>query len=45
MDLNQDFKNQFHIFYNELKEYFNAQGLDKLLDSIKGSAGNGTLSG
>ena len=44
-DYNQDFKNQFGIFYNELKEYFNAQGLDKLLDSIKNGAGNGTITG
>jgi phosphoglucan,water dikinase len=37
-DYNQDFKQQFEIFYEELKEFFNAQGLDKLLDSIKKSA-------
>ena len=34
---NQDFRNQFDIFYEELKEFFNAQGLDKILDSIKKS--------
>lgn len=34
---NSDFRHQFEIFYEELKEFFNAQGLDKLLDSIKKS--------
>lgn len=43
-DYNHDFKSQFEIFYEELKEFFNAQGLDKLLDSIKKSAGNNQLS-
>jgi len=43
-DYNQDFKNQFEIFYEELKEFFNAQGLDKLLDSIKKSANDSGLS-
>jgi hypothetical protein len=43
-DYNQDFKNQFEIFYTELKEFFNAQGLDKLLDGIKKSAG-GSIGG
>ena len=36
-DYNQDFKREFEIFYEELKEFFNAQGLDKLLDGIKKS--------
>jgi hypothetical protein len=44
-DCNQDFKNQINIFYGELKEFFNAEGLDKVLDKIKGSAGNQTISG
>lgn len=43
-DYNSDFKHQFEIFYEELKEFFNAQGLDKLLDSIKKSANDGGLS-
>eukprot|EP00347_Sterkiella_histriomuscorum_P002420 403368223 len=30
-----DFKNQFEIFYEELKEFFNAMGLDKLLSQVK----------
>ena len=32
-NLSADFKYQFEIFYLELKEFFNVQGLDKLLDS------------
>lgn len=43
-DYNHDFKQQFEIFYEELKEFFNAQGLDKLLDSIKKNANDGNLS-
>ncbi len=38
-DYNSNFKEQFEIFYEELKEFFNAQGLDKLLDGIKKAAG------
>lgn len=44
-DCNDNFKKEMNIFYNELKEFFNAEGLDKLLDKIKGKANNGTLSG
>lgn len=32
-------------FYSELKEFFNAQGLDKLLDQIKKSVNNGEICG
>ena len=30
-----DFKNQFNIFYDELKEFFNSSGLEKVLDKFK----------
>jgi phosphoglucan,water dikinase len=30
--LSQDFKREFEIFYKELQEFFNAQGLDTLLE-------------
>ena len=43
-DYNQDFKKQFEIFYEELKEFFNALGLDKLLDGIKKGANHNLLS-
>ena len=33
------------IFYSELKEFFNAQGLDKLLDQIKGKVNNSEICG
>jgi hypothetical protein len=33
-DINSDFKEQFEIFYKELKEFFNAQSLDTLLISV-----------
>lgn len=29
-----DFKSQFEIFYEELKEFFNAMGLEKLLEYV-----------
>jgi hypothetical protein len=38
------FKEQFEIFNQELHEFFNAQGLDKLLDGIKNNAGNNQIS-
>ena len=44
-DCNGDFKNQMEIFYSELKEFFNAQGLDKLLDQIKQSVNNTEICG
>ena len=31
----REFCAQFEIFYEELKDFFNASGLDKLLDQIK----------
>ena len=34
-DCNQEFRSQMTIFHEELKEFFNAQGLDKLLHQIK----------
>ena len=30
-----DFKNQFNIFYEELKEFFNSSGLEKVLSKFK----------
>ena len=30
-----EFKNQFNIFYEELKEFFNSSGLEKVLDIFK----------
>ena len=30
-----EFKNQFNIFYEELKEFFNSSGLEKVLDKFK----------
>lgn len=33
-DYNGDFKIQFELFYEELKEFFNAMGLDKLLNQV-----------
>ena len=44
-DCNDNFRHEMNIFYAELKEFFNAEGLDKVLDKIKGKANNGTLSG
>jgi hypothetical protein len=38
------FKEGMEIFNVELHEYFNAQGLDKMLDSIKKNAGNNQIS-
>ena len=39
--LSGDFKHQMEIFYGELKEFFNAVNLDKLLDTaIWGKNGN-----
>lgn len=31
----EDFKNQFFIFYDELKEFFNSSGLEKILSKFK----------
>lgn len=33
--LNHNFKNEFEIFYSELKEFFNAEGLDQIMEKIK----------
>ena len=30
-----DFKNEFNIFYDELKEFFNSSGLEKILEKFK----------
>ena len=30
-----DFKNEFNIFYEELKEFFNSSGLEKILEKFK----------
>lgn len=36
--LSADFKREFEIFYAELKEFFNATGLDHLLEKIAGDS-------
>ncbi len=33
-DLSSDFKREFEIFYEELKEFFNALGLNSILEKI-----------
>ena len=36
----EDFKNQFFIFYDELKEFFNSSGLEKILSKFKEISSN-----